>query len=71
MAHFKALSLYHKKMIVVLAKSDAIHVKIAFISRCLENTDVNFVRFFSTSLKSKSFARKDKPFSPLHQQLFL
>ena len=46
MAHFEALGLYYKKMVVVLPKCGAIHVKIAFISGCLENTGVNFVRFF-------------------------
>ena len=45
MAHFEALGLYYKKMVVVLPKCGAIHVKIAFISGCLENTGVNFVRF--------------------------
>ena len=61
MGHFEALGLYYKKMVVVLPKCGAIHVKIAFISRCLENTGVNFVRFFSTLLKSKSFASNGKP----------
>ena len=50
-------------MVVVLPESGAIRVKIAFILGCLETTGVNFVRFFSTSLKSKSFASKGKPFS--------
>ena len=46
MAHFEALGLYCKKMVVVHPKCGAIRVKIAFISGCLENTGVNFVRVF-------------------------
>ena len=46
MAHFEAVGLYYKKMVVVLPKCGAIRVKIAFISGSLENTGVNFVRFF-------------------------
>ena len=60
MAHFEGLGLYYKKMVFILLKCGAIRAKIAFISGCLENTGVNFVRFFSTSLKSKSFASKGK-----------
>ena len=47
MAHFEALGLHCKKMVVVLPKCGAIRVKIAFILGCLENTGVNFVRFVS------------------------
>ena len=60
MAHFEAVGLYYMKMVVVLPKCGAIRVKVAFISGCLENTGVNFVGFFSTSLKSKGFASKEK-----------
>ena len=45
MAHFEALGLYYKKMLVVLPKCGAIHVKIAFISGCLENTGINIACF--------------------------
>ena len=45
MAYFEALGLYYNKMVVVLPKCGAIHVKISFISGCLENTGVNFVCF--------------------------
>ena len=51
MAHVEALGLYCKKMVVVLPKCGAIHAKIAFISGCLENTSVNFVRFFQYVVK--------------------
>ena len=46
MTHFEAVGLYYKKMVVVLPKCGGIRVRIAFISECLENTGVNFVRFF-------------------------
>ena len=46
MAHFEALGLHYKKMVVLLPKCGAIRVKIAFILGCLENKGVNFVCFF-------------------------
>ena len=52
MAHFQALSLHYKKMVVVVPKSDAIRVKIAFILGCLKNTVVNFVRFSPSTIDS-------------------
>ena len=45
MAHFEALGLYYKKMVVLLPNCGVIRVKIAFISGCLENTGVNFVGY--------------------------
>ena len=60
MAHFEALGLYYKKMVVVLPKCVAIRVKIAFISGTLKIQVSILFAFFSTSLKSKSFASKGK-----------
>ena len=51
MAHFEALGLHYKKIVVVLPKCGAIREKIAFILGCLENTGVKFVRFFQHMAK--------------------
>ena len=45
MAHFEAVGLYYKKMVVVLPKCGAIRVKIVFISGYLENTSVILFAF--------------------------
>ena len=63
MAYFEALGLYYKKLVVVLPKCGAIRLKIAFISGCLENTGVNFVRFFQY-VAIKALRAREKSFSP-------
>ena len=65
MPHFEALGLHYQKMVVVLPKCDAIRVKKAFILGCLENTGVNFVRFFSVHCKRvKALRGRENLFSP-------
>ena len=60
MAHFEAVGLYYKKMVVVLPKCGPIRVKVAFISGALKIQVSILFALFSTLLKSKSFASKGK-----------